>query len=293
MSFEPSFSLILKYSYLRWKTDRVSRLAAALSYFSLFSLLPFFLLFLTISGMFFGDSIASQEIFTNLSGIMGNETAGFVQDTIRNFNSYSHSFTSSIILILIMFFGLTSVYLEMQSAFHFVWRIRDFQNSFTESFFSRSKGFFALVIFAGLLSLHISIKFYVMEIKQWLSVNHPSIRILDSLLRDIFLFVFIWVLLSIMFKFIAHAKITWKDVLTGSGTACLLLWVSKVFVIRLLTNNRIVGFFGGGGSIILFMIWIYVCMLIILFGAEVTYVNAKCLGRPIQTKKVLPPGVPK
>ena len=66
---------LLKESFSEWQRDKASRLAAALAYYTAFSIAPLLLLIISIAGIFLGDEAARGTIFYQLEGLLGPEAA--------------------------------------------------------------------------------------------------------------------------------------------------------------------------------------------------------------------------
>ena len=75
---------LLKRTFQEWKADRCSSMAAALSYYTVFSLPPLLLLVLTVLGLVVNPSEVQGRIGDEISGLVGPEGAAQVQQMIRN-----------------------------------------------------------------------------------------------------------------------------------------------------------------------------------------------------------------
>ena len=64
---------ILKDTYSDWSEDKASRLAAALAYYTAFSVAPLLLITITVAGLVFGREAAQGQIFGQLDGLLGAE----------------------------------------------------------------------------------------------------------------------------------------------------------------------------------------------------------------------------
>ena len=71
--------------YEEWINDNCFKLAAALSYYTIFSLPPIIIVVIYSVGTFYGREAFSGEIFDNLSQLIGDEAAvAFKQRPLRN-----------------------------------------------------------------------------------------------------------------------------------------------------------------------------------------------------------------
>ena len=83
MSPRDAFDL-LKTTYTDWSEDKASRLAAALAYYTAFSVAPLLLIAIAVAGLVFGEEAASGAVYAQLEGLLGAEAAGAVQTGIQN-----------------------------------------------------------------------------------------------------------------------------------------------------------------------------------------------------------------
>ena len=69
---QPSIAVdLLKSTFKDWNEDKASRLAAALAYYTAFSVAPLLLIAIAIAGLVFGDEAAQGSIFAQLQGLPG------------------------------------------------------------------------------------------------------------------------------------------------------------------------------------------------------------------------------
>ena len=75
---------LLKATIKAWRADKAPRLAAALSYYTLFSMAPVLVIAIAMVGLVFGEEAASGQVFTTLSDALGPDAAGMVQGLVVN-----------------------------------------------------------------------------------------------------------------------------------------------------------------------------------------------------------------
>ena len=66
---------LAKETVIRWTEDKCSTLAAALAYYSLFSLAPLVLIAVAVAGLVFGHQAAQGELYTQLAGLSATRGA--------------------------------------------------------------------------------------------------------------------------------------------------------------------------------------------------------------------------
>src|ERR1700689_1569416 len=63
---------LLKQKGSEWIDYYVSRLGAALAFYTLFAIAPLFVIVLGVAGLWFGEETARRELFNQVSGLVGN-----------------------------------------------------------------------------------------------------------------------------------------------------------------------------------------------------------------------------
>lgn len=115
---------------------------------------------------------------------------------------------------------------------------------------------------------------YVRPFLAWLAVPAPYLGGWPAPLVN-------FVIFAAMFKILPQAHIRWRDVLPGAALTAFLFWVGTYSIQMYLALLFTASLYGAAGSIIVSLIWVNYSALIVLFGAEFTYVYAKTYGAPI------------
>ena len=58
-----------------WSEDRISTQAAALAYYTIFSLTPILVIFISIAAIVFGEEAAKGQIMGQINGLVGNDAS--------------------------------------------------------------------------------------------------------------------------------------------------------------------------------------------------------------------------
>jgi len=82
MTFKNVFSLI-KETYKEWTKDHASRLAAALAYYTIFSLAPLLVIVIAIAGFFFGREAITGEVVRQIGGMIAGSFSSSPYRTAR------------------------------------------------------------------------------------------------------------------------------------------------------------------------------------------------------------------
>ena len=91
--------------------------------------------------------------------------------------------------------------------------------------------------------------------------------------------------LSLMFWLIPKTKINWRDVWPAAMLTALMLSLSRYlieFYLRFSTTSEV---YGAAGSLVVLLIWIYMCGLFLFYGAAFSRAWSETFGSRYVEKK--------
>lgn len=282
---------LLKHAATDFKEDDCPRMAAAMSYYTVFSLPPLLLLVLMIAGVFIEPSHLEGRIEREMAGFLGQEGARQIQAMIRNVNRPgTGGALATILSIAGLVFGATGAFAQLQSALNRAWEVEPDpeEGGGIRGFVGKrllSLGMVVTLAFLLLVSLLLSAAISAFgDTLGGLVPGGLSTVVLQLLQIGISLLV-VTVLFALMFKVLPDAEVSWRDVWVGAfGTA--LLFVAGKFLIGLYLSRSDPGeAFGAAGSLAVILVWVYYSAMIVFFGAEFTQAWAVERGRGIQPEE--------
>jgi membrane protein len=114
---------VLKETGSAWDEDNVTRLAASLAYYTLLSIAPLIVLAVAVTGLAFGEEAARQHIAGELAGVVGAGAADAIQSIAKNAHAPGTGAFSIAVGILVLLFGASGVFGELQAALNTVWDV--------------------------------------------------------------------------------------------------------------------------------------------------------------------------
>ena len=78
---------LLKQAAWDWLDDQAPTLGAAVAYYTVFSLAPLLIIAVSIAGLVFGQEAAQGQIFDQLRTLVGEASAGAMEDVVESANS--------------------------------------------------------------------------------------------------------------------------------------------------------------------------------------------------------------
>lgn len=91
----------------------------------------------------------------------------------------------------------------------------------------------------------------------------------------------ITVLFALMYRFLPDVHVAWRDVWLGAIVTAGLFVAGKWLFGLYLGHSTIGSSYGAAGSLVIVILWVYYSCLILLFGAEVTQVQARLHHTPL------------
>lgn len=274
--------LVIKETLTAWDEDNVARLSASLAYYTLLSIAPLIILAVAVAGLAFGEDAARQHIAGELSGVVGRGAGGAIESIVKNAHAPGSSALSLIVGVIVLLFGASGAFGELQSALNTVWEVapkpgRGLWGIVKDRFFS-----FTLVVGVAFLLL---VSLIVSAALTWLGEvfarSLPGGAALWQVLNFFISLAVVSALFALMFKTVPDAHIKWHDVWVGSAVTSVLFTLGKFGLGIYLGSAGVSSAYGAAGSIVALVIWVYYSSQVLLLGAEFTQVYAQRYGSRI------------
>ena len=274
---------LLKEAFQEWQEDKVSLLAAALAYYTVFSITPLLVIAIAIAGAVFGKDTAKGEILAQINSLVGEQGAQVIETGLNNANQPQVGSFASIVSVVILLIGASGVFAQLQQALNTVWNVKAKPNAGIMEFIRKRLLSFGMVLVIGFLLLVSLILSAVLSgISKLEIVVLPGFTPMWQILNFAISFGFISLLFALIYKYLPDAKIAWKDVWVGAIITALLFTFGKFLIGLYLGRGSLGSTYGAAGSLIVFLAWVFYSAQILLFGAEFTQVYSRKYGRKIR-----------
>lgn len=260
--------------------DYAQSMGAALAYYTMFSIAPLLLIVISVAGLIFGVDAARGEIFEQLRGMMGEEGALALQILLESVAKPAESVLATIVGIVILLIGATTVFAELQSSLDRIWRAPARKEiSGIWSLLRARLLSFGLILGIGFL-LMVSLVFdaamaalgrwWAPMFGGWQTLAH-WVNILISFMLTVFAF-------AMIYKVMPRVNIAWQDVTVGAIVTALLFTFGKFLIGLYIGTSGITSSFGAAGSLVVVLIWVYYSAQTFLMGAEFTWAYSHTFG---------------
>ncbi len=279
MKILKAFFETIKETFVAWQEDNASRLAAALAYYTIFSLAPLLIIAIAIIGLIFGESAAQNEIAAQISDTVGPDAASLIQTMIASAGDSQSGFFASVLSIGTMLFGASGLFNQLQDALNTIWHVAAPESAgFRHQIKKRFWHFVMVFGVAALLLLSLFSNIAAQVIAQYIEIGGVY-----KTLNALFSYALVTLAFAVIYKALPDANIAWRDVWVGAAVTSLLFAVGNWGIGLYMSSGNIGSTFGAAGSLIVLLVWIYYSTQIILLGAEFTQVYAHKFGSKIES----------
>ena len=277
---------------VKWDQDNCPGMAAALSYYALFSLFPLLLVILSIIGSLIGPNTeAFQQIQQVIDRYLPPEVHDLIKGTVIALNE--NSVGAGIVGFTLLLFAASSVFSILRSSVNRIWRSPS-RVSEAGSIFRMALFFLFNQLLAFLLVLGTAL---LMLISLVTSIAIKTILNLIATFQETFSFIQVdelqvakglqvgssFLVLSlvacILFKILPSVYVGWQDVwLAALLTALLLVVLQQLVSNSVITIGSHFLSYGVIGSVMVLMLWIFLTCQIFFAGCVFSYVYAYLFG---------------
>jgi len=114
---------LLSASVSQFMDDKGLKMAAALSYYTAFSIGPMLLIVISFVGLFFGEDNARLEIVGEANKLIGTDGAGMLNTIIKGASNPSTGIFAAVLSVILLIFGAVSVFIELQESLNIIWGV--------------------------------------------------------------------------------------------------------------------------------------------------------------------------
>lgn len=276
---------LLRETITEWQADKASRLAAALAYYTVFSLAPLLIIAVATAGTIFGQEAAKGEIVEQIEGLVGSDSARVIETAISNANQPDVSNIASIISIIVLLFGASGVFTQLQDSLNTVWNVQPKPGRSMKGIIGlvlKRILSFSLVLGIGfLLVVSLILSAALLALSNYQSSLLPDLNFLWQIFNFVLSFGIVTLLFALMYKFLPDVKIAWSNVWIGAIITSLLFAIGKFLLGFYLGRGSFGSTYGAAASLVVLLAWVYYSAQILFLGAELTLVYARRHGSKI------------
>jgi membrane protein len=273
---------LIKRTVKEWSDDRAPRLAAALSYYAIFSLVPLLVIAIGIAGLFFQQEQVQSQVAGQISSVVGAEAADTVMGWLDATATREGGILATVLGIGALLLGATGFFSQLQSSLNTIWEVEPKPGGGIKGMLRDRLLSFFLILFIGLLLLALLILNAVMStLGDYIEGLLPGGEILWIVINYAVNLALVVLLFAAIFKVLPDVQIRWRDVWVGAAVTAVLFVIGQILISLYLSFAGVGSAYGAAGTAVIFLIWIYYSSQILFFGAEFTQVYARRHGEHI------------
>lgn len=273
---------LLKESFAEWNRDKVLRLGASLSFYTVLSLPSLLLIALTVAALIFGKEAAQARLVDQFGSLVGEEGGRAIEGMLPGEEKPQKGIFASLLAGLLLLVGATGVFAELQDSLNIIWDVKTKPRGGLWGLI-RTRVFSLNIVLAVAFLLIVSLMISA-TLGAFGELLGPRLQGLESVLKTLDLLVSFGVLtglFALLFRRLPDIRIPWRDVWLGAAVTSLLFTLGKFAIGLYLGKSAAGAAYGAAGPLVVLLLWVYYSSLIFFFGAEFTQVYSRTYGSRI------------
>jgi membrane protein len=272
-------------------THRASSKAAALAFYTLFSLAPILVLALTGARYLFGAQAAQGEVLARLRQLLGPAGAGTVQGLLATARVPEMGRAATLLAFLMLGFGATSVFAELKDSLDEIWKVQaPVPTGMLALLRTRVLAFGLVLALSGLLLVALGLDLALGFVARYWGEVWSSSWWIFSGLSSLGTFAILACLFAVIYKMLPEVVLPWRDAAFGALVTAVLFSLGKAAIGAYLSTlghsgalgpaaaGRGAPGFGAAGSVAALLAWVYYSAQTFFLGAEFTRIFARTCG---------------
>ncbi len=274
---------MLKDAFRGFGEDNVTKLSGSLAYATVFSLAPLLIMIISLAGIFLGREAVEGEIYGQLAGFVGHDTAVQLQEMIKNASLAGKSTIAAIIGGISLVIGATAVFAEIQDSINSIWGLKAKpKRNWLKIIQNRLLSFSMIATLGFLLLVSLGVSALAEALNTRLKAKFPDVAVVIFYMVNILITLGITtVIFGIIFKVLPDATVKWKDIWAGAVATAILFMLGKFGISFYISKSNVGSTYGAAGSLVVLLLWVYYSSIILYFGAEFTNAYALRFGGEI------------
>ncbi|WP_432708617.1 YihY/virulence factor BrkB family protein [Pedobacter sp.] len=274
---------VLKDAFGGFSDHKVTKLSGSLAYYTVFSMGPLMIVIIAICSFFLGREAIEGQIYQQLAGFLGPDTASQLQDMIKKAAISGKSLVAIMIGGATLLVGATTVFAEIQDSINTIWGLKPKpKKGWLKLIQNRLLSFSVIISLGFLLLVSLGVTAIIDGFSNRLAARFADVSVvLFYIINQIVTLVVISSIFGVIFKVLPDAEIKWRDVALGAIVTAVLFMIGKFGISFYISKSNVGSTYGAAGSLVILLLWTYYSSIILYFGAEFTKAYAVKYGTQI------------
>lgn len=255
------FTIYLKAAQV-WHDRDADYMAAAVSYYAMFAVVPLVLLSVTLANVLYSHDYV-VTFLTSIGLTMGIGVVTLIETATQNLAVLSESIVGPLVGA-VFFSGMVVVLCNtITSGIHKVWGIPH------QGFRGWVRKCWNAIVFIAVFELYLVGLMAVAAAGEFLASDWYW---WGWFLKIAFFVTATTILFSLAYRILPWQRVSWRARLQGVFTASLLLLIVKLLVGWYVSVTPFPGLFEAAGLLIVFLMWVYFSVCVFFYGAAVAHI---------------------
>ena len=277
----------------KWANDRCTTYAAALAYYSAFSLAPVLVIAVSVAGLIFSSETVSGRLVAELESLIGADGAALIERMIAASYESGRSGAAALISLGVVLVGATGLFLQLGNAFEAVFGPRSAKRSaWKAQLVGRLRGLTVIIGVGFLLMVSLVASTAIVALGEYATERLKPFLWIASLLQIGITLVLQTSMIAMIYKVLVPRRLSHRSLIAGAVATAVLFELGKWGIGVYLGSSNISATYGAAGSLAVILVWVYYVALIMLYGAEVTFqlnridrVGGRAFKRPTKQQR--------
>jgi membrane protein len=252
-----------------WSDAGGMRMSAAVSFYGILSLAPLLLAIVGMLGWWVDRAVLEKGLLNQLGTVIGAQGTAVIAEALKSAQEPKEGIAASVIGFVVLLFGATGVFGELQNAFERVWahgRGEPPRQSWAHTATLRLRGIGYILVFGFLLLVSLVVSTALAMFSGWADAWMP-VEIAVRVLNEAIGFVVGAALFVGLMRLSGGPKPRMRFLVFGACVGALLFTVGRQLMSLYLSTAAVVSAYGAAGSLIVLLMWIYFSSGVLLLGA--------------------------
>jgi membrane protein len=249
--------------------------AGFLAYTTIFAIPGVIILVLAVAGFFYDADQVRHALYAQAQGFIGADTTDQLQRIVAHSDKQKSGLFAKVLGILALVFSATAAFTALQRGLNKVWRIPPVKGrAITHYLLARVVSLALIAAFGFLLLMSLVVDTVLVAVGERVGNWLPAHELLIGILGALVSFGVVTLIFALVFKLLPDTKVPWRSVWTGALFTALLFTLGKFLIGLYIAKTGAGDAYGAGGAVVVLMLWAYFSSLILLFGAQYSYVSS-------------------
>jgi membrane protein len=252
-----------------WSDADGERMSAAMSFYGVLSLAPLLLLLVGVLAWWVDRAMLENGLAGEMATVVGPQGRSLIEHALASAKHPGQGLFASAAGLIVLLFGATGVFGELQAAFQRVWASGGATPSpqpWWHGSSLRLRGVGYVLAFGFLLLVSLVISTLLNLASTWAGARFAlaqGVRVLSELLA----FMICAALFFGLMRMTGGAKPRTSSLALGALVGATLFTAGRQVLALYLSSAAVVSAYGAAGSLVVLLVWIYFSSAVLLFGA--------------------------